>query len=163
MEVLKNKMSKININFLSKFLVKAKKATFAGGGSTKIESSRPKSIDYFFKEGALSYRDSYFGSNYDIVEEIVWNKDEPIWGMNYMGGMKKDSFHLSNKTFIFLKKCLSRLDESMPFRGPKYHKEGDFEYKNKFRGNVIRFSGSEKIFFKGEEIYEGIYHGGLIK
>ena len=52
---------------------------------------------------------------------------------------------------------------SMPFRGLKYYKERDFEYFNKVEGNITRFSGLERILFKGKEIYRRIYHGGLIK
>jgi len=156
------KMSNIDITILSEFLAKAKRSTFAEGDN-QIESSRKGSIDFLFQEGDLTYRDSYFGGTYDIGQEIVWQNDKPIWGMNYMGGMKEGYQHLAKQTFKFLRRCLKLVDSSMPFRGPKNYQEGDFEYFNKIEGDITRFSGLEKISFKGEEIYRRIYHGGLIK
>ena len=44
------------------FLVRAKKATFAGNG-TKMESSRPNSKDLQYVEGELKYIDSSFSCN----------------------------------------------------------------------------------------------------
>ena len=155
-------MTEIDVNALSEFLVKAKKSTFAKGGN-KAEPSRKGSKDFLFQEGDLTYRDSYFGEIYDIGQEIVWQDNKPIWGMNYMGGMKEGYQHLAEQTFKFLKKCLRMVEPSMPFRGPKYYKEGDFEYFNKVEGDVTRFSGLEPILFKGKEIYRRIYHGGIIK
>jgi hypothetical protein len=41
-------------------------------------------------------------------------------------------------------------------------KEGDFEYKNEFEGDVNKFKGAEKILFQGEEVYKLEYHGGIV-
>jgi len=154
-------MTNIDINLLSEFIAKAKRSTFAEG-SNKVESSRNNSIDFLFQEGDLTYRDSYFGSIYDIGQEIVWKKNTPVWGMNYMGGMNKDYKYLTSETFEFLKKCLKMVKPSLPFRGPEYFKEKNFEYVNKVDGDITRFSGYEKIFYNGIEIYQRVYHGGLI-
>ena len=58
---------------LSDFLVKAKINTYASG----------KEFD--FEEKEFRYRDRYFGFNPFIGEEVVWQKKEIIWGMNYYG------------------------------------------------------------------------------
>ncbi|PIV12869.1 MAG: XRE family transcriptional regulator [Candidatus Nealsonbacteria bacterium CG03_land_8_20_14_0_80_36_12] len=150
-----------DLEILSEFIAKAKRSTFAKSGE-KAESSRVGSRDYLCQEGNLTYRDSYFGRVYDIGQEIVWEGDVPIWAMNYMGGMKEEYRHLSKDTFRFLRECLAQVDSSKPFRGPPSYKRDNFEYTNRADGDVTRFSGTERIFFEGEDIYERIYHGGLI-
>jgi len=152
----------LNLEKLSEFLVKAKRNTFAVK-KNKTLSSRLNSEDYEFREGDFVYRDSFFGKKYDLGQEIVWFRKNPIWGMNYMGGMKNEFANLSKATFQFLRKCLERVDLSMPFRGPKEFKEEDFYYENNVIGEIVRFFGEEKIFFKGIEVYSRTYHGGLIK
>ncbi len=151
----------INTKELSEFIARAKRNTFATGGE-KVASSKTASKDYLYKEGEFIYRDSYFGSRYDIGQEIVWRNDEPIWGMNYMGGMREGYEDLSKATFRFLKECLTLVDASMPFRGPELHQKGEFKYRNEVVGDVERFQGTERIFFRSDEIYERTYHGGLI-
>ena len=156
------KMPDINIKIVAEFLVNAKKSTFAGGGY-RAKSSRDGSVDFLFQQGDLTYRDSYFGGIYDIGQEIVWHKDKPIWGMNYMGGMKEEYIFFKKQTFEFLKKCLKLVDPSMPFRGPKYYQDGEFEYFNEIDGDITKFSGKERISLKGKKIYEKVYLGGFIK
>lgn len=153
--------NEIDLEALSKFIAVAKRTTFAEGGNT-VASSRLGSEDYFYQEGNFTYRDSFFGSLYDIGQEIVWENSKPVWGMNYMGGMRREYEHLSRKSFEFLKECLKRVEERSPYRGPEEHKDGDLRYLNEVRGDISRFFGEEKIFFKGEEIYTRVYHGGLI-
>lgn len=85
--------------------------------------------------------------------------------MSYSGGMKSEYYKntsFAEKTFVFLKKVLSRVTEDMPFRGPKNFKEGDYEYVNKVEGDISNFKGHEVIFFKGKEVFSQDYIGGLI-
>ena len=42
------------------FLIKAKKATYAGKGA-ETASSRPQSHDLIYEEGGLTYYDTYLG------------------------------------------------------------------------------------------------------
>lgn len=155
-------MLNIDPNVFSEFLARAKRSTFACGGY-RTKPSGKGSIDFLFQENDLIYRDSYYGEIYDIGQEIVWYKDKPVWGMNYMGGMKEGYHYLAKQAFDFLKKCLKLVDPSMPFRGPKTYHEGDFKYSNEVEGDIAKFSGVEKIFFREEEIYIKIYHGGFIR
>lgn len=71
---------------MKKFLVRAKVNTYAGDGDLSA-SSRPNSKDLHYIEGDISYIDSYFESTDFIGEEVVFENEKPIWGMNYHGKM----------------------------------------------------------------------------
>lgn len=51
----------------------------------------------------------------------------------------------------------------MPFRGPKHYTNGDYEYHCQVNGTFEWFQGEEKITYKGEQIYECVFHGGRIE
>jgi len=52
---------------------------------------------------------------------------------------------------------------SSSFLEKKKQKSGDFEYIDESTGDITAFSGTEKILFKGQEIYRLDYHGGAVK
>jgi len=154
----------INLKELAKFLVKAKKQTYAGEGK-EITPQRPGFKELEYSENDYDYRDSYSGFFYAPGQEIVRFKGVPIWSMSYSGGMKKEyheDVEFAEKVFTFLKKALFKITEDIPFRGPKHLKEGDFEYINEVEGDITNFKGHEKILFKGKEVFSQDYIGGLI-
>ena len=157
-------MTEINLNGLAKFLVKAKKNTYASLNSKEIKSERPNHNELEFEDNGLYYRDSYVGFfQAPGMEEVRLGKNgRTIWTMAYSGGMDK-KFHgdteFAKKTFNFLKEALSSVEENIPYRGPKKLKNGDWKYENKIKGNIERFFGMEKIFFKGRMVFSQEYVG----
>lgn len=145
---------------LHKFLVEAKKATYAGNGNEKklLDGCR----ELVYEEGNLKYVDKYYGWKFFSGQEIVFNKEIPIWSMNYYGGSFKTTL-FTKKIYNFLKKALSEVNEDFPFRGPKEFSEKNWGYKNDLKGNLNNFKGREEIFYKKELVYELEYHGGEIK
>jgi len=138
------------------FLLRAKRATYAGDGHESA-SSRPASRDLRYEEGALLYIDSYLGGEKFAGEEALWKDGKPIWAMNYAGrilgeGFSRD-FHLS---------ALRLGTTELPFRGPPRHDEGAYSYECAVEGDASWFSGREEIRFKGARIYECVFHGGEI-
>jgi hypothetical protein len=77
-------MSNFSPAELHSFIIRAKAATYVGGGA-KIQSCRPTSHDLRFVDGDWSYLDSYFGGTDFIGEETVWYTGNSIWAMNYYG------------------------------------------------------------------------------
>ena len=145
---------------LSRFLIKAKKATYASGeeGRTLIDGSR----ELVYDEGSLFYRDRYFGFNPFSGEEVVFEDDEAVWVMNYHGGMT------SNRTspggvYKFLRVALGGVEEQTPFRGPESFSVGNFSYASCTKGDLSSFTGKETIFYIGEGVYTLVFHGGFVK
>ena len=94
------------------FLIRAKKATYAGKGAESAPS-RPCSHDLEYTEGELTYIDSYLGGEKFAGEEALWRNGKPFWSMNYIGRVTGDDF-----SGDFLKEALLRVPQDMPFRGP---------------------------------------------
>lgn len=142
---------------VTEFLIRAKKATYAGKGGEK-ESSRPASHDLEYCEGNLLYYDSYLGGEKFAGEEALWKDGNPFWSMNYIGRVIGENF-----SGDFLKEALLRVPYEMPFRGPEEYADGKYTYKCTVNGNFEWFQGREVIMYDSVEIYECIFHGGTIK
>lgn len=157
----------INLEKLAKFLVKAKTQTYASVDSQEIKAERPEHKELEFAEDGFYYRDSYIGFfQAPGMEEVRLKKDgKTIWTMAYSGGMLP-TFHkdieFAKETFNFLKKALSLVTEEIPFRGPKRLNENYWKYTNKVDGDILRFIGHEKIFYKGKEVFNQDYIGGIV-
>ena len=147
---------------LSKFLVKAKISTYASDGEANEIVLEDGAKELTFEDGEFKYRDRYYGFNPFVGEEIVWKDDKIVWSMNYYGKVIYPIVS-AKEIYKFLQQAMRQIKEDRPFRGPNNFKSGDFEYIDKSSGDVNDFSGTEKILFKGQEIYRLIYHGGIVK
>lgn len=147
---------------LSKFLVKAKINTYANGGERETRILEDGSKELAYEENEFRYRDSYFGFNPFIGEEIVWQNGKVIWAMSYYGRITSEIVSVK-QVYQFLRKAMRQVKEDRPFRGPNNFKEDDFEYIDESKGTIDSFVGAERIFYRREEIYRLNYHGGFIK
>ena len=138
------------------FLIRAKKATYAGKGA-EAASSRPNSHDLEYSEGDLKYIDTYLGGSEFAGEEAMWKDDIPFWVMNYVGRVVADGF-----SGDFLKEALSLVPQNNPYRGPEEYSNGDFTYKCSVTGDFDWFSGCEEILLQNTKVYECLFHGGKI-
>ncbi|MEN7982299.1 MAG: DUF5680 domain-containing protein [Nanoarchaeota archaeon] len=145
---------------LSKFIAEAKKATYAGNDAEKKLPDESKELIY--EKNNLIYRDRYFGSKSFSGQEVIFNKNKPIWSMNYYGRSLKGLL-LTKKIYNFLRKALLRIPESSPFRGPRKLVNCSWRYRNDWNGDLKNFNGKEKIFYKDELVYELEYFGGIVK
>jgi len=150
----------LNLQELAQFLIKAKKSTYAGGRAQTTGADKSKNLQ--FKKGKYLYRDRYFGSERFGGEEIVWQKGEPVWLMNYNGGMTKRTLD-KETVFAFLRQALMQVSIEKPFRGPLSFVRDDLHYKNLILGDIIWFEGTEEILYRGETVYRVEYSGGIIK
>ena len=68
---------------LPEFLVKAKKATYAGGATATVLEDGCKQLTY--SEAGYEYRDRYYGNDPFAGQEVVFQNGEIIWSMVYKG------------------------------------------------------------------------------
>ena len=139
------------------FLIRAKKATYAGKGA-ETASSRPESHDLVYREDDLMYLDTYLGGGKFAGEEAVWKDDSCVYAMNYMGRVLGDGFSGN-----FLKEALRAADKKMPYRGPEIYSAGEYTYRCKVTGDFTWFQGYEEIYKGDTKVYECVFHGGLTK
>ena len=152
----------MNTKQLSKFLVKAKINTYASGGEGEEKILSDGSKEFEFGEKEFKYRDRYFGYGSFIGEEIVWQNEKVVWGMNYYGEIVSEIIP-AKQIYQFLQEALKEVMESKPFRGSNNFKKDDFRYANEVKGTVEKFEGREEIFYKDKLVYRLSYHGGAIK
>ena len=79
-----------SMEFVS-FLLKAKLKTYPTGGEGNERTLDDGTREMAFQEGNFRYRDSHFGFNPFIGEEVVWENDRVIWAMNYYGMVTDES------------------------------------------------------------------------
>lgn len=160
----------INKEELLKFIAKAHRNTYAAPSEIKKQSKMqtpflPGHKCYEFKDGLWQYFDGYAGSQWAPGREVVLFEGNPVWAMAYQGktieGYSTD--FLENRVFPFLKKALTNMEDSMPFRGPRLFIENDFMYKFEMDGDYDYFTGKETIDHMGERIFFQDVMGESIK
>lgn len=149
---------------IKKFLIEAKRQTYANESVEKIESSRLHSKDYEYRKDNMIYHDTYFGGTNFIGEEVVYVDNKPYWAMNYHGVTLDNSIgeEAMDKA---LRPALMLVGKSdiIPVRGPKEFHNGEYKYTFEIEGEFNYFSGIETIYKNNEKIYELKCSGGLIK
>lgn len=149
---------------LTKFLVVAKiQVNLPMAKETTPQ--RPGFREFEFIQGDFNYRDSQTGFYKLAGEEVVRFREKPFWVMSYHGRMSdkyQGNLEFTNRTITFLKEALTKIQLQKPLRGPDNYKKDNFEYKNGGEGNIIRFRGTERVLYKGEEVFTADYTGGLI-
>lgn len=149
---------------LEKFLIEAKKQTYANDKIEKVVSSRLNSRDYEYKNNNMIYHDTYFGGIKFIGEEVVYIDNEIYWAMNYYGVTLDESLgeEAMDKA---LRPALMKVgeDDIIPVRGPKEYKNGEYKYTFEVKGDINYFNGTENIFKGDKKIFELKCSGGLIK
>ena len=149
---------------LKEFLIEAKKQTYANGNAKKMESSRLGSNDYEYSNGNMMYHDTYFGGLEFNGEEVVYEDNNPIWGMNYRG--ETHDLNLSEEAVDkALRPALMLVgtDDTLPLRGPKEFVNGNYRYTFDVVGNLDSFFGEEAIYKEDVIVYSLKCHGGRIR
>jgi hypothetical protein len=147
---------------LNAFIVRAKAATYVGGGA-KSPPCRPGSHDLQFHDGPFSYLDSYFGGADFVGEEVVYHEGEPVWAMNYYGRILEPAMITPAEAGQIIQESLSRMYQEGRFLGGFEYVAGNGTYVDTSEGNVSSFHGKEWIVRGGVRVYELVYHGGLVK
>ena len=159
-------MSDLALERLNAFIVKAKAATYVGGG-VRSPPCRPGSHDLEFHEGAFSYLDSYFGGTDFIGQEVVYYDGAPVWAMNYYGRILEPARIAAADAGWVIQQSLSKLYEQGRFLGGWKHSTDLGTYVDTNEGDVASFTGVEwitrEVDGKDVRVYELVYHGGLIK
>jgi hypothetical protein len=154
--------SAISSAVLADFLVEAHLNTYADKSAARSVSSRLWSFDYRFERDDLAYHDSYLGTRDFIGEEVIYQRELPIWGMNYHGVILAPDGG-EREVYAFLRTALRQQCAGiLPVRGPRRYRQGSLAYDNAVDGALDEFSGIELIERDGQPLYRCRYHGGRV-
>ena len=152
----------MDTRLLNDIVVKAKAATYVGGG-VKAGASRPGSHDLAWSQGDWRYLDSYFGGTDFVGQEAVWFKGEPVWAMNYYGYIALPDLIDGQRAGETIKAALSAMYAEGRFLGGFEWVGPRGTYVDRSTGDVGHFHGREAIVVAGREAYALDYFGGLVK
>ena len=155
-------LSFMDLQALNTFVVAAKRASYVGNGE-RAESSRAGSHDLTFSDGTFCYRDSYFGGTDFIGQEIVWEKDVPVWAMSYYGYIVRPDLIDAIRAGATIKGALGTMYQAGRFLGGFEWTGAYGTYRDTSTGDVAHFKGRETITVSGIEAYALDYFGGLVK
>jgi hypothetical protein len=155
-------MTGFSLELLHAFVVRAKAATYIGGGARSL-SRHPGSHDLEYREGVFSYLDSYFGGSSFIGQEVVFFGDRPVWAMNYYGRVLEPQLISAREAGQLLQESLSELYKQERFLGGFEYTTDAGTYVDTNAGDLASFTGTEWITRGNVKVYELIYHGGLIQ
>ena len=144
------------------FLIRAKKATYVGGGA-KASASRTGAHDLTYEEGEWSYRDSYFGGTDFIGQEVVWHKAVPIWSMCYYGYILRADLIMPTQAGSIIKRALSQPQAQGRLLDNLTFETDNFKYEIVSEGEVAHFKGRETIRTANTLAYALDYFGGLVR
>jgi len=145
---------------LKQFLIDSNKAGYAGGQEKKWVKELDGSTTIPFEKGPWKSYDNFFGGEPYGGRTIVFYEGKPYWIMVYYGWVEEGVE--TNPVYAVLRGALKQMPEDYPFRGPKEYKEGNYTYINKWKGEVDKFSGEERIIQGDKLIYKANYLGGLV-
>lgn len=149
---------------IEKFLIEAKKQTYANETVEKVANTRQNSKDYEYKKDKMVYHDTYFGVTKFIGEEVVYVDNKTYWAMNYYGvtldeTLKEEAMDKALRPALM---NVGKDKDIIPVRGPKEWVNGEYKYSFNVIGDINYFSGIETIYKNNKKIYELKCNGGLI-
>lgn len=145
---------------LKTFIVKAQ-APHAFGTAKVAKGETDGAWTIVETDGNFKMVDKWFGGEPYGGQEVVYYKDKAVWIMVYYGRVYDTELD-ANDVYNFLRKSLQFPPEDKPYRGPGEYTEGNLIYKNTVTGEIDNYSGEEKIFEDGKEVYSATYYGGLV-
>ncbi|MBU4455086.1 XRE family transcriptional regulator [Patescibacteria group bacterium] len=152
----------MDIAKLKQFLINAKKNTYASGGENKVKFISGGMKEYIFNDGNFKYIDRYKGHEKFNGEENVLQNNKIIWKMKYEGKILSNKIS-ADDIYSFLRKALKKIPNDKPMRGLEELINKEYKYINNIKGDIEKFSGEEKIFYKNELVYSLICSGKIIK
>jgi hypothetical protein len=151
---------------LSRFLVAAKRSTYASAGDdASVAPALTGSKQLEYRAGRFLYRDVHFGMARFAGQENVALDGRVIWSMVYGGGIAPDVTDAAviAITYNYLRQALYIVEPARPFRGPRTFGSGGLRYSDDSEGDLASFRGTERITRDGALVYRLDYCGGLIR
>ncbi len=142
------------------FLVKAKKQRWQQNAELVEDGNGWKTFQ--FEESVFTYTDTWIGGERFAGRETVSFRNNPVWVLQYYG--EKHPHLIDQETLhTFLQDALQLVDTTEPVRGPRDYRKGQLMYYHTPRGDVLKCSGREIVYLRGEEAYTLQYHGGVVR
>ncbi len=150
---------------IEKFLIEAKKQTYANESVPRVQNTRLNSKDYEYKRDNMIYHDTYFGGVNFIGEEVVYVDNETYWAMNYYGvtldiSLGEEAMDKALRPALMM---VGEDENIIPVRGPREFINGEYKYTFSVMGDINCFDGIETVYKNNVKIFELKCNGGLVR
>jgi Domain of unknown function (DUF5680) len=143
------------------FIVRAKANTWNSDRPPSL-SYRPCSHDLQYHEGDLAYLDSYFGSTEFVGQEVVWERNTPVWVMNYHGRILRPDLYDGARAGVTSQQGRGRMYDMGTFMGSHSCTYGNVDFLVESTGQPDAFTGVETHQIDGTVVYQFQFHGGSV-
>jgi hypothetical protein len=143
------------------FLLEANQFGYAGDDPV-IERFDDGGKQIHYSSGDLSFRDYWWGGNPFAGQQSISRDGNVMWAMQYRGSVESKHSDKTAETFDFLRRVLRLANLAEPIRGPERFQADDFTYQNAWGMTLDDFRGRERIWYKTDNVYTGMYFGGAI-
>jgi len=157
----KKKDGPMDLRELESFLIVAREHVARGQGR-RPSPERPGAVEILYREGGLTYRDSYFGQNRLLGQEIVRRAGTVVWGMNYLiviGTLPLPGEELA----AFLQRTQLARYRERSLLEPYETRERHLRYVDRNEGDLEQFQGETQVLYRDEVVYHMHYFGGRLR
>jgi hypothetical protein len=151
----------MDLQELERFIVVAREHTALGKGR-RPPPERPGAMEIVYREGGLVYRDSYFGGNRLIGQEIVRRAGTVVWGMSYLMVIHELPLAGSEVAGFMQRARLARYREHRLLGSYDFQERG-LHYKDRNEGDLHLFHGETQILYREDPILWMYYRGGTVR
>jgi hypothetical protein len=165
-DIQQKSTGELSLKDLPDFILEGKAKGWVGSlpGGRKILPSRIGSRDITFDRGPFHYHDSFVGFSDFLGQEHVAFNGTPVWSMSYFGYLLKPEQFSAKDAIRLLEVALPKMYlVEKRFLGGFTMKIDEIIYRDTNHGDWKRFNGIEKIYSKGELVYELTYFGGTVR
>lgn len=146
---------------LEHFLLAARERSTLGKGH-RMPPERPGAVEIVFREGGLTYRDSYFGQSRLVGQEIVRRAGLVVWAMNYLVVFESPS-PAGEELAPFLQRAQLSRYRDRRLLGPYHFEERSLRYEDQTVGKLDLFQGETVVYYQQQPIFRMPYGGGLVR
>lgn len=151
----------MDLQELERFIVAARERTALGQGK-RLPPERPGAVEIVYRQGGLSYRDSYFGQSRLLGQEVIRRAGVPVWAMNYRIVVLERS-RADEGLAAFLQRAQQARYRDRHLLGSYTFQERDLRYVDQSEGTLDLFQGETVVLHHKEELFRMHYCGGLIR
>ncbi|MBN1484102.1 MAG: hypothetical protein JXA37_05220 [Chloroflexia bacterium] len=146
---------------LERFIIAARE-NVARGQARRVPPERSGAAEILYREGGLTYRDSYFGQGRLLGQEIVRRAGTVVWGMNYwivLADLPLPGGELAS----FLQRAQLERYRQRRLLGSYSWQERLLRYEDHNEGDLDKFQGDVHIFYQDRSVYHMRYCGGRLR
>ena len=151
----------MDLEQLERFLLTARERTTLGKGH-RPPPERPGAVELVFREGGLTYRDSYFGQSRLVGQEVVRRAGLAVWAMNYLVVIEPSEI-AGEELASFLQRAQLTRYRDRRLLGPYRFEERALRYQDHTEGGLDLFRGETVVTHQQQPILRMPYGGGWIR